>query len=205
MRIAVKLYRQFAHLVHELAKFGVIGILNFFITIGISDTLHLGLGVGPLTSFGVGTVVATTFSYFANRYWTFRHRDTSGLGREYVLFFVLNGVALVITWVFIGITHYILGLHSGIAYNAAQIIGTGAATLFRYWAYKKWVFLPTSAPQVDPHTGLPETGPETAPATGHETGPVTGPVTGPETADETGSASARRPVPVTAGSVRRAR
>ncbi|WP_329251313.1 GtrA family protein [Actinoallomurus sp. NBC_01490] len=156
MRIAVNLYRRFAHLVHELAKFGVIGVLNFVITIGISDTLHLGLGVGPLTSFGVGTVVATTFSYFANRYWTFRHRDTSGLGREYVLFFVLNAVALVITWVFIGFTHYILGLHGGIAYNAAQIVGTGAATLFRYWAYKKWVFLPPSAPPVDPHTGLPE-------------------------------------------------
>ncbi len=128
MRIAVELYRRFAHLVHELAKFGVIGILNFVITIGISDTLHLGLGVGPLTSFGVGTAVATTFSYFANRFWTFRHRDTSGLGREYVLFFVLNGVGLLITWVFIGVTHYVMGLHNGIAFNVAQVVGTAAAT-----------------------------------------------------------------------------
>ena len=156
MRIAVNLYRRFAHLVHEVAKFGVIGVLNFVITIGISDTLHLGFGVGPLTSFGVGTVVATTFSYFANRYWTVRHRDTSGLGREYVLVFVLNGIALLITWVFIGFTHYILGLQGAIAYNAAQIVGTAAATLFRFWAYKKWVFLPPTAPPVDPHTGLPE-------------------------------------------------
>jgi putative flippase GtrA len=156
VRIAVDPYRRFAHLVHELAKFGVIGVLNFVITTGISDTLHLVLGVGPLTSVGVGTVVATTFSYFANRYWTFRHRDTSGLGREYVVFFVLNAVALVITWVFIGFTHYVLSLHGGIAYNGAQVVGTGAATLFRYWAYKRWVFLPESAPPVDPHTGLPE-------------------------------------------------
>jgi putative flippase GtrA len=156
VRIAVNLYRQFRQLVHELAKFGVIGVLNFVITIGISDTLHLVLGMGPLTSFGIGTVIATTFSYFANRYWTFRHRDTSGLGREYILFFVLNGVALVITWVFIGFTHYILGLHNGIAFNAAEVVGTAAATLFRFWAYKKWVFLPATAPPVDPHTGLPE-------------------------------------------------
>jgi putative flippase GtrA len=162
VRIAVNLYRRFAHLVHELAKFGTIGILNFVITIGISDTLHLGMGVGPLKAFGVGTVVATTFSYFANSYWTFRHRDTSGLGREYVLFFVLNGVGLVITWVFIAVTHYLLGLRNGLAFNVAQVVGTGAATLFRYWAYKKWVFLPASAPPVDPHTGLPESAaPET--------------------------------------------
>ena len=156
MSFAASLYRRFADLVHELAKFGAIGILNFIITIAISDTLHLGLGVGPLTSFGVGTVVATTFSYFANRFWTFRHRDTSGLGREYVLFFIFNGVGLVITWVFIGFTHYILGITNGIAFNVSQIVGTGVATLFRYWAYKRWVFLPMTAPPVDPATGLPE-------------------------------------------------
>ncbi|MEV5711391.1 GtrA family protein [Actinoallomurus sp. NPDC052274] len=149
-------YRKFAHLIHELAAFGTIGVLNFIITIGISDTLHLGFHVGPLTSFGVGTIVATTFSYFANRFWTFRHRDRSGLGREYVLFFVFNGVGLVITWVFIGFTHYVLDIRGGLAFNVSQIVGTGVATLFRYWAYKKWVFLPAAAPPLDPHTGLPE-------------------------------------------------
>ena len=156
MRFATGLYLKFSHLIHELAAFGTIGVLNFIITIGISDTLHLGLHVGPLTSFGVGTVAATTFSYFANRFWTFRHRDKSGLGREYVLFFVFNGVGLAITWVFIGFTHYVLGIRNGVAFNVSQIVGTGVATLFRYWAYKKWVFLPPTAPPVDPHTGLPE-------------------------------------------------
>jgi putative flippase GtrA len=156
VRFATRLYRKFAHLIHELAAFGTIGVFNFIITIGISDTLHLGLHVGPLTSFGVGTIVATTFSYFANRFWTFRHRDKTGLGREYVLFFLFNGVGLVITWVFIGFTHYILGIRNGLAFNASQIIGTGVATVFRYWAYRKWVFLPPIAPAVDPHTGLPE-------------------------------------------------
>jgi putative flippase GtrA len=150
VRSAANLYRRFAHLVHEWAKFGTIGVAGFVITIAIADTLHLGMDIGPLTAFGVATAVATTFSYFANRYWTFRHREQSGLGREYVLFFVLSGVGLVITWVFIGFIHYILGLHSGLAYNAAQIIGTAIATLFRYWSYKKWVFLPVAGKPVDP-------------------------------------------------------
>lgn len=156
VRIAVDLYRRFAHLVHELAKFGVIGVLNFIITIGISDTLHLVIGMGPLTSFGVGTVIATTFSYFANRYWTFRHRDTSGLGREYILFFILNGIALLITWVFIAVTHYLMGLHNGVAYNAAEVVGTAAATLFRYWTYKKWVFMAVTPPATSESAETPE-------------------------------------------------
>jgi putative flippase GtrA len=214
VRIAVKLYRQFAHLVHELAKFGVIGVLNFIITIAISNTLHLGLGVGPLTSFGVGTVVATTFSYFANRFWTFRHRDTTGLGREYVLFFLFNGVGLVITWVFIGFTYYVLGMQNGIAYNASQIVGTAIATLFRFWAYKKWVFLPATVPPVDPHTGLPETEPEPARAEPAAAEPVRAePVrveaqpeaAGAESAEPKDAGHLPAPGPVAAAQVRRAR
>jgi hypothetical protein len=100
-------------------------------------------------------VVATTFAYFANRYWTFRHRDRTGLGREYLLFFALNGIGLVISSLFVGFTTYVLGLEGVIPSNAALIVGTGAATLFRFWSYKKWVFLPATVPAVDPHTGMP--------------------------------------------------
>ena len=50
----------------------------------------------PLTAKVVSVVAATTFAYFGNRYWTFRHRGRTSFGREYVLFFVLNGVGLAI-------------------------------------------------------------------------------------------------------------
>ncbi|WUI00586.1 GtrA family protein [Spirillospora sp. NBC_00431] len=156
MSLVAKIHRQFAHLVQELAKFGSVGAIAFVITVAIGNGLHTGLGVGPLTSNGLATIVATTFSYLANRYWTFRHRDRTGLGREYVLFFGLNGVGLVITELFIGFAHYVLGLDGAVSYNAALVVGTGVATLFRFWSYKKWVFLPSTAPQVDPASGLPE-------------------------------------------------
>jgi putative flippase GtrA len=154
--LVAKLHRRFAHLVRELAKFGSVGAIAFVITVAIGNGLHTGMGVGPLTSNGVATIIATTFSYLANRYWTFRHRDRTGLGREYVLFFALNGVGLVITELFIGFSHYVLKLDGAVFYNIALVIGTGVATLFRFWSYKKWVFLPSSAPAVDPASGLPE-------------------------------------------------
>ncbi|MFC5753309.1 GtrA family protein [Actinomadura rugatobispora] len=162
MNLLSRLYRRFAHLVRELAKFGSVGAVAFVITFVLSNALHLesGLGMGPLSSNAIATVVATTFAYVANRYWTFRHRDRTGLGREYVLFFALNGVGLVITQLFIGFTSYVLGLTGPIPYNASLIVGTGVATLFRFWSYKKWVFLPVEAPQVDPHSGLPEAAPQ---------------------------------------------
>ncbi|WP_242903204.1 GtrA family protein [Actinomadura terrae] len=156
MSLVANLQRRFAHLVRELAKFGSVGAIAFVITVGLGNFLHTGLDMGPLTSNGIATIVATTFSYLANRYWTFRHRDRTGLTREYVLFFALNGIGLVITELFIGFTRYVLGLSGALPYNVSLVIGTGFATLFRFWSYKKWVFLPTSAPQVDPASGLPE-------------------------------------------------
>jgi len=153
------MYRRFEHLVHELAKFGSVGAAAFVITIGVANALQFGLHVGPLKSFMVATVVATTFAYLANRYWTFRHRDRTGLGREYVLFFALNGIGLVITELFIGFVHYGLHLESPVAYNTALIVGTGAATLFRFWSYKKWVFLPVRTQPAEAASALPEPDP----------------------------------------------
>jgi putative flippase GtrA len=149
------LNRRFAHLRRELAKFGSVGAIAFVITFGIFNALHNSASVGPITSNVIATVVATTFAYFANRYWTFRHRDRTGVGREYLLFFVLNGIGLVISSLFVGFTTYVLGLEGVIPSNAALIVGTGVATLFRFWSYKKWVFLPVTAPPVDPRTGMP--------------------------------------------------
>ncbi|WP_131740086.1 GtrA family protein [Actinomadura roseirufa] len=176
MSLVASIQRRFAHLVRELAKFGSVGAIAFVITFALANALHTGLGVGPLTSNGVATVVATTFSYAANRYWTFRHRDRTGLGREYVLFFALNGVGLAITQLFVGFTSYVLELSGPIPFNASLVVGTGVATLFRYWAYKKWVFLPPTAPQVDPASGLPEapSGPPAEAVPGRPGGAVDG-------------------------------
>jgi putative flippase GtrA len=168
--LIASLKNQFAHLVHELAKFGSVGAIAFVITVAVSNALH---HIGGMKSFAVATVVATTFAYFANRFWTFRHRETTDMRREYTLFFVLNAIGLGISELFIGFAQYTLGLTDKISYNLALIVGTGAATLFRYWSYKKWVFLaPTPAePPVEPVTGLPEPMPAAHPVIRHTTTP----------------------------------
>jgi putative flippase GtrA len=161
------LNQRFAHLRRELAKFGSVGAIAFVITFAIFNVLHNSAGVGPISSNAIATVLATTFAYFANRHWTFRHRDRIGMGREYVLFFGLNGVGLVITSLFVGFTAYVLGLKGVIPSNAALFVGTGVATLFRFWSYKKWVFLPATAPAADLYAGLYAglpAGPEVRPA-----------------------------------------
>ncbi|MED7927393.1 GtrA family protein [Nonomuraea sp. LP-02] len=146
MEVVKRLYERFSSLVHELAKFGSIGAVAFVIDTGLLNFCHVVIGLGPLTSKLVATVVSTTFAYLGNRYWTFRHREQTGLGREYFLFFLLNGIALLFGILAIGFTTYTLGLTDTLSVNISNIVGVGLGTLFRYWSYKKWVFLEATEP-----------------------------------------------------------
>ncbi|GAA3116779.1 GtrA family protein [Planomonospora alba] len=142
MQFLRQAYERFADLVHELAKFGTVGAFAFVIDVGGFNLFHYVLGWwGTLTSKVVATVIATTFAYFGNRYWTYRHREQSGLTREYFLFFLLNGVALLIGLLVVGFTRYTLELSDPLSINVANLFGIGLGTLFRFFSYKKWVFL----------------------------------------------------------------
>jgi putative flippase GtrA len=143
-------YRRLRRLARELAKFGSVGAVAFVLTFGLFNLFREVFHWGPLTSNGVATVISATFAYFANRFWTFRHREKSGMGREYVLFFLLNAVGLAITQLFLGFTHYTLDLTGSLAENGALVVGTGCATAFRFSTYKRWVFRAPAEPQVQP-------------------------------------------------------
>lgn len=157
MSVIRALWERFRHLVAELAKFGTVGALCAVVDIGLTNVLRYAVGWGPLTSKTIAVVVAASLAFLGNRFWTFRHRANQGLAKEYFLYFVLNGIGLLIALLVTGFTVYILKLDNPIAYNlSANVIGLGLGTLFRFWSYRKWVFLPTDVPPVDPLTGLPE-------------------------------------------------
>lgn len=129
-------------LLKELSAFGVVGAINLVVDIGIFNWLHFGVGLGIVTSKVISTAVATTLSYFMNRHWSFSHRARTGLRREYTLFFLLNGVALAIGATVVGFARYVLGFDTPLPVNIANLIGIGLGTVFRFWSYKRWVFMP---------------------------------------------------------------
>jgi putative flippase GtrA len=136
-----RLYGRFRQLAHEAAKFGVVGTIAFLIaTIG-TNLLHFRAGQGPLTANVIATIAGTFVAFFGNRYWTFRHREGSTLVRESAVFFVLNAIGLGIQLACIGFTYYLLNMHGKLAYNVALLFGIGLGTLFRFWSYRRWVWL----------------------------------------------------------------
>jgi putative flippase GtrA len=145
-----RLYARFARLIHEVGKFGVVGAICYGIDFAIFNLLLLAYDE-PFSAKTIATVIATTVAFMGNRYWTWRDRESTGLRREYLLYFFFNGVGLAITLGCIGINAWLGGFWPGIfdtkiAINvAANLVGVGLASLFRFWSYRRFVFKPAPA------------------------------------------------------------
>ena len=133
-------------LVREIAKFGMVGVVALVVDVGLFNLLRYAGGEGPfydrpLTAKAISVIAATTVAYFGNRFWTFRHRGRTNMGREYALFFVLNGIGMMIALGCLWFSHYALGLTSPLADNiSANVVGLALGTMFRFWSYRRWVF-----------------------------------------------------------------
>ena len=140
MRALLRAYYRLGQLVRELMKFGVVGSVAFLVDLTVFNLVLHATGK-PLTSKVVSVVLATTVAYAGNRSWTFRRRSRSGVRREYVLFFLLNGVGLAIALTCLALSHYVLGFTSRLADNiAANVVGLALGTAFRFWSYRRFVF-----------------------------------------------------------------
>lgn len=143
--LARRLYGRFAHLLHELGKFGVVGSIALVIDIVIFNVLR-SRGMESLLSATISMAIAATAAFIGNRFWTWRHRERSGLHREYVLYFIFNVIGLLIALACLAISTYGLGaiwpvFASRLAENISkQIIGGGLGTVFRFWSYRTIVF-----------------------------------------------------------------
>jgi putative flippase GtrA len=162
-----RLYQRFRVLIHEAAKFGVVGMAGFIVSLGGADVLRYGAGVGKYKAVVAATILATVVTFVGNRYWAFRHRERTGMGRETVLFFVFNAIGLLIQLACVAIVQDGLHLNGKVWYNAANLAGIGLGTLFRFWSYRKWVWrsqetasvLPVGGHRpVSPAAGFPEAG-----------------------------------------------
>jgi putative flippase GtrA len=146
LRAIESLRAKFGALVREFAKFGIVGLVALVVDIGTFNLLRFSGGEGPfydrpISAKIVSVAIATTVAYFGNRYWTFRHRGRTNMGREYLLFFLFNGVALLIAVGCLWLSHYVLKLDTPLADNiSANVIGLGLGTLFRFWSYSTFVF-----------------------------------------------------------------
>jgi putative flippase GtrA len=126
----------------EVAKFGAVGGVAFV----IDSAIFIWLFTGPMHGSevwakAVATIVASIFSWVANRFWTFRHRKQANVVREAVLFAVMYYVGLLIATGCVCFAKYVLELNDKPSlFIAGSVVGLVLGTIFRFFAYRFWVF-----------------------------------------------------------------
>jgi putative flippase GtrA len=134
------LYVRFRQIIHEFAKFGIIGAIGLVIT-NVGYALLHSHGTGPVTSTTIATIIATTVAYIGNRYWSFAHRERTTVPREGLTFVVLNGIGLLIQDAVVAFNAYALhNEHHKLAEFIALNAGIAIATVFRFWSYRRFVW-----------------------------------------------------------------
>jgi putative flippase GtrA len=144
------LYDRFAHLIHEVGKFGVVGAICYVIDLAVFNLAEGQLGWAWFPALVLSTVVSATCAFIGNRYWTWRASASQALHREYGLFFLFNLVGLAISSGMLLLSHDLLGsvwpiMAGRLADNiSGKVIGVAFASLFRFWAYRRYVFRPAA-------------------------------------------------------------
>ena len=134
-----------ADVLRELTTFLIIGGLITVLDIVVFNVLLLGVGTGPVLSKVVSITFAAVVSYIVNRCTTWRGRSRRAMHRELAIFLVICAAGLVVNEIPVVLTHYVLGLTSPMVDNfSANVVGLPAATIFRFWAFRRWVFPPAT-------------------------------------------------------------
>jgi len=158
---------RFRHLGPEAIRFGIVGLTGVAMQFVVFNVLQYAgpgrvgvLAPKPITCLVIAIAVATVITYLGNRYWTYHHRERGKVTRELPIFLLLNAIAIVIGAACQGFTVYVLGMDSALAKNlSGNVIGLGLGTLFRFWAYRRFVFTGAhtdDAPIEDLATGAPD-------------------------------------------------
>jgi len=127
-------------LLKEVSAFGVVGIACFLVDIGLFQVLYGVVGTGAVTAKVLSTLISMTMAYFAHRYWSFSHRARTEVRREYILFAVINGAALLLGAAVVAVVRYPLGQDSSVVLQTANVTAIVLSTVLRYLAYRRWVF-----------------------------------------------------------------
>ncbi len=132
--------------VYQVAKFVLVGGMNFLIDMGVLNFLvfYTGIATGLVQSGfkGISFLVAVGNSYLWNKLWTFKRDSTEKVGREFFQFVVVSIIGLLINlgidYVFVNIVHPFGGMPLK---TWAQFSALLAAALSLFWNFLGYKFI----------------------------------------------------------------
>ena len=127
----------------EAARFLVVGAAAYAVDVLVFNALLLQGGLPSVPAKVLSSAAAIAVAFAGSRWWTWRHRRSTRVGREYVLFVAFSVAAAGIQVGCLVLAREVLGLRSPLADNlSANVVGMALATAFRFWAFRSFVFPP---------------------------------------------------------------
>lgn len=143
---------KFIPIAYQFAKFAAVGTLNSLLDIGFLNLMIL-FGAEPAGSSFVfiktiSFFIATTNSFFWNKYWTF---GATGAARakETISFYVIAGIGVLINVgvasIVVNVINHPTSIFVNLWANVGALAGIGASFLWNFVGYKFFVFKKTKA------------------------------------------------------------
>jgi len=140
---------RFVPVIWQVAKFGLIGVMNTAVNLGIYNVLISATGFNKGTALSVIFLVAFIFavanSYFWNKHWVFNEIHSKNRS-ETIQFFVVTSVTAIVSGLLIKIiTDYISpvgGLDATQWANVANACAIVTSFIMNFFGYKLIVFRP---------------------------------------------------------------
>ena len=132
----------------QFGKFAAIGFTNSAVDFGVLNLLisYSGVAAGlPFSAFkGVSFLVAAVHSYFWNKYWAFSAGSTGVTGQEFLKFFSVTVVALLINVAAASVVVNLIGPQLGLSNeawaNVGAVAGSALALVASFVGFKTVVF-----------------------------------------------------------------
>ena len=115
-------------LIAQIMKFGVVGIIAFFIDYGLLALLTEAFGINYLVSATISFTASVIFNYIASMRYVFTHKEGMSRRREFVIFVVLSVIGLGINNLCMWAGVELIGVHY-------LIVKIGATFLVMVWNF----------------------------------------------------------------------
>ena len=123
----------------QAMKFGLVGLLNTGLALGIIYFLAYGVGLPYVVANGVGYVIAFVQSFLLNRAWTFKAGAAASMERHFAGFVLVSLVSYVCQLGALLAIHAVFSVSEGIAQLPAMVVYTG----INFLGNRMFVFRPS--------------------------------------------------------------
>lgn len=122
----------------QIGKFGIVGVIAFFIDYGVLMLLSQGFKIDPVIAAAISFVISTIFNYLASMRFVFAHREELSRRKEFIIFVILSVIGLGFNEIIMSIGVALIGT-SAMAVTITKVIATGLVMIWNFCSRKKWL------------------------------------------------------------------